>query len=1499
MKTSIAPYLLLIAVSVVGACASSDTRDEEPLAESAAAITLPGMIPIPKGWDASYDGSSVDLMIADALVSCSWQNSTTLVDMGTIKDNHMSAIHAHMESATCPGYASVPPLLRWYQQRNDPACNTSAGNGGATSIQLKKYYLPQAIPPGTYGVPAGTTIDYANAILRAPSVNLCIAQQLRSQSPGTAGGEALVLSSAEQRFLLEVTRERAQLAMLGFAQLGVVFTEMGGVGGYSTGLSPLAPLPLVMSWGHDTTHQAILNGMGADFAAAVQLHTIVTQEVAELFGRSASAREPRGGNAQTPAEETWGPGSWRQRTLASLFGGDPLATDVTDTTIPWTNPAGNTQPNVIVGGYGAEQWPDEFEQPFIKADVSRPQVRRLVALARQTDAFDFKTMSSPANLGCTIVDRPTTASRLYRAVEAGLRNATCFQQTGGVCATFTANSPPGVGQIGVPDPTSDYSSFLLWKEHGITPEHAILSTAYLSELIEPMCGYGDFAFGTRDLARGTIQASTPSSGTGIGWTHVSSNAAFAEHEPTQIQPLYGRFTQFRMADQVKLYARPWTQGFTSQVFQGQWGVASAADESKRLLGGAAALVATREALLVANTRLSTTNMTALLQIVHLKSSYFAHLSSMLPVVAGAVGDVGVTFRPSPATTATTESTSGGPVTVEVSSGQVKWLIDITMPVNHPWWSANGTYYGLAVFNDPNGGNLISHPQTSVYGRTAQTVLQAATMFTLSAGPSTVGLGTNLQLFHGSLLIPSTAGAWPTVTLVARRLVEGTWDSAILATNVRIRPNDMSSGYYMSPLGSLGVYGDRILRGLAANPSKPAYDGFGFPTDWVPATDPTLFGDADGADAAGHYLRRAKEAATDATAAVQKGFDAILQEVEGSAELTAAQKRGTELLKEEVNALCGAGNKKCDTSLYVGPVIEPLTGSACPPANPTSLHDMLNCIGERILRVAHSDFVIATPVKLAVNDPTVPPFSAYSGGSLKVMFTEEWGNVKQLRNAVKDVNAAVQTAQFHVNAFTTAMAGLVGQVQRDCSATRQQAAVEASKTDSEGGSVSASTGFASASVSAGYSWGTSTNPGPIIAQQQKCQDATAALPAQQASQILAMWESIAALMSQASRVDDAVKVLGENGAAIQYQMQNGNRAKANADLEASLLQQSQYTSFNLYRQYHSYDLWRAKAVLEDARRYAVAARRAIEAKYLVDLSTMNAPEPFVAAPSSWADQVYDYDLSLPASVGLSVGQAQAGGIYPSKLLDYVGNLERFVDGYAVSRPSASAHGDSDVITLLGPDTILVDPQADGYGFESTTQKNAWSFFCPSGNSGQWVGVTESVKADQACSGQPPTRARVVFSIDAWGRLNANGVVAPSAKRFNARWDRLAVNIVGSGVKDCIKASDPLACYSSAFIPYDLSHTGPSWATDYEGTWRMLGVPVGRIEQAKALSSEQWLDPVIKGWSEPYVQAVARQEFAERPLDGAYLLDLEVAPEVQLAQIERIQILMSSSYWVKQQ
>lgn len=366
--------------------------------------------------------------------------------------------------------------------------------------------------------------------------------------------------------------------------------------------------------------------------------------------------------------------------------------------------------------------------------------------------------------------------------------------------------------------------------------------------------------------------------------------------------------------------------------------------------------------------------------------------------------------------------------------------------------------------------------------------------------------------------------------------------------------------------------------------------------------------------------------------------------------------------------------------------------------------------------------------------------------------------------------------------------------------------------------------------------------------------------------------------------------------------------ARQDMETELARVDASTRHGVRRKYRSYDLWRAKALLESARRLAVAARRSIEAHFVVDLSDIAAPQAFVDSPSVWADDIYADDLNAPSVVGLSAAPQVEGALYPNKLIDYVDNLERFVQGYTITYPTAIASPDTEVITLPGPELIYTveDPSEQDPARTSLLldpDSGVWSFYCTDSES--WVanpgyGATRlQKKLDVLCGGKAPTRARIRFQLDPWGGLNRPYLAAPYDKRHNVRWRTLAVNLVGTGVRDCEAAPDRSACYSEAFVRYDLRHYGAAWLTNHSHEWRAYDLPEGFIEGGKALAVEEWLDPVNNSWDLGFVSNVARSELSGRPVSGDYELILELTPDVRLDRIERVQLLTGVDYWVRQE
>lgn len=430
-------------------------------------------------------------------------------------------------------------------------------------------------------------------------------------------------------------------------------------------------------------------------------------------------------------------------------------------------------------------------------------------------------------------------------------------------------------------------------------------------------------------------------------------------------------------------------------------------------------------------------------------------------------------------------------------------------------------------------------------------------------------------------------------------------------------------------------------------------------------------------------------------------------------------------------------------------------------------------------------------------------------------------------------------------------------------------------------------------------------GFVEEQKQIELERVAALHKRQSTQLAYGARKSAAWTQVVSHVGIIRQLKGELQASLaelkQLQLRSG-QSTARARLEVQMASKSYSQKAGIRRKYRSYDMWRARALLENARRLAVSARRSIEARFVVDLSTLQSEQAFVASPAAWADEVFESDLNAPEAVGLSQAPKIEGAIYPNKLVDYVGNLERFVQGYTITYPTSVSLPDTEVLTFGGPEQVDVTESAGVKSTWLSSSTSGWRFYCT--EQGKWLahpGAGEYPlvhRLETVCNGRKPALAKIGFWLDPWGTVNGSVARPRYVDRHNVRWRRLAVNLVGTGIRDCSQSSDQMNCYTNPYVRFNLIQAGPSWQTNHAGEWRSIDIPTAHIESGKALSAEEWLEPTSNSWNMPYVSAVARGELFGRPAAGNYELVFEISSDVRLDRIERVQLLIEQDYWVRQ-
>jgi hypothetical protein len=149
----------------------------------------------------------------------------------------------------------------------------------------------------------------------------------------------------------------------------------------------------------------------------------------------------------------------------------------------------------------------------------------------------------------------------------------------------------------------------------------------------------------------------------------------------------------------------------------------------------------------------------------------------------------------------------------------------------------------------------------------------------------------------------------------------------------------------------------------------------------------------------------------------------------------------------------------------------------------------------------------------------------------------------------------------------------------------------------------------------------------------------------------------------------------------------------------------------------------------------------------------------------------------------------------------------------------------------------------------------------------------------------------------GRLIPHGGFALG--NFNYRHDKLAVNVVGTNVKDCASSELPSACYANNFLQFTLHHDEPFRVRNFDG--RDFHAPLfpGRIQQGKALMAERYLTNPLSGADRGLLTDYWRTEFRGRPIEGAYTLRVYDTEGFDFSKLEDVQLMMSYRYWTRLQ
>ncbi len=198
-----------------------------------------------------------------------------------------------------------------------------------------------------------------------------------------------------------------------------------------------------------------------------------------------------------------------------------------------------------------------------------------------------------------------------------------------------------------------------------------------------------------------------------------------------------------------------------------------------------------------------------------------------------------------------------------------------------------------------------------------------------------------------------------------------------------------------------------------------------------------------------------------------------------------------------------------------------------------------------------------------------------------------------------------------------------------------------------------------------------------------------------------------------------------------------------------------------------------------------------------------------------------------------------------------------------------------------------PDSDGTVFRSQSWSQGCTRVCPDGYDGE---CDDSI-ATARCYHQ----VSIPFDADVIEGLLTGTPTGFAAGNYNYRVEQLAVNVVGTGVRECDGGA---TCFGSGNLSYSLLHTGEFPVRNARGETYYAPLFPGRIESARALMAERYLTNPLSSADTSLIASYRRPDFSGRPIAGGLTLRIWDEPGLRFDAIEDVQIVLDYRYWTHQ-
>ncbi len=282
---------------------------------------------------------------------------------------------------------------------------------------------------------------------------------------------------------------------------------------------------------------------------------------------------------------------------------------------------------------------------------------------------------------------------------------------------------------------------------------------------------------------------------------------------------------------------------------------------------------------------------------------------------------------------------------------------------------------------------------------------------------------------------------------------------------------------------------------------------------------------------------------------------------------------------------------------------------------------------------------------------------------------------------------------------------------------------------------------------------------------------------------------------------------------------------------------------------------------------------------------------------WGRYYEIVDVPVATTVRFEIVPPRVGSAIQSDVVVAAPMLEKIET--AIELPAADAGSNVDTSTLeprayegttdVRTHRIATCEDTDGEVFRAKAWRRGSALLCSDGFSGHCHGSTAT-----KYNYWETTFDLHQSEIEA-GRMIGHAGFARG--NFNYRMDSLAVNFVGTDVRNCSDSNSPSSCYASGSVPYTLVHNGPYYVRNHMGRDFQAQLFTGRIENARGLASERYITNPLSSADRELLKDYTRLELQGRPLDGNFVLRVWDTPGVDFHAIKDVQVVLNYKYWTR--